>query len=242
MGIKGLSSFIKDYKTTKYIYNIGIKNLGIDTSLYMHKFCHIHKEPNCENVVSYFLNQNKKFLKWNIKPYYIFDNRSHFLKKETIEKRKETNKNVVCKDFYISLIEEFDKKNITYEISPVDIEAEQYASFLIKENKIDAILTDDLDSLTFGCETVITKLNANGSCLEIKLTDLLKNLDLSQEKFVCMCIMCGSDFNKNGLKNYGPVKSYKYITKNEIDSIIKFLTDNIHNFEEIYKLFTTYTK
>lgn len=240
MGINKLSSFIKDCKVETKIYKSGIKVLGIDTSLYMHKFCHIHTEPNCENVVNYFLNQNKKFLKWNIKPYYIFDNSSHSLKKDTIEKRKENNKIVVCKEFYISLIEAFKNNKIDYEISPVNIEAEQYASFLMKENKINALLTDDLDSLTFGCEYVITKLNSNGDCLEIRLTDVLKNLDINQEKFVCMCIMCGTDFNKNGMKKYGPVKSHKYVKENEISTILTFLTENVINFEEIYTLFKTY--
>jgi 5'-3' exonuclease len=244
MGVKGLSKFLTSLQlqtTLNIKESIDIKNLGIDTSLFMHKFCYVLSSNNSEiessKVINCFEKQHLRFKKWGINSHYIFDNKSSDLKNDTISKRKETNKQVVCYSFYTDLTNYFKENNIDFTLSPIGYEAEQYASILIENKTIDAVLTDDLDSLAFGCNKVITKLKPSGECIMYDLNMILENLKINKEQFILMCIMSGTDFNQKGLYKYGPSKSHKYLLKNDICNVKNFLTENIDNFEEINDLF-----
>lgn len=245
MGVKGLSKFLNSLELYQNI-NIkvdkqDIKVIGIDTSLFMHKFCYVlsSNESQIEsfNVIKCFEKQHLRFKKWGIKTHYIFDNKSNELKNDTISKRKENNKQVVCYNFYNELIEYFKKNNVDFTLSPIGYEAEQYASILIDNNTIDCILSDDLDSLAFGCKKVISKLKYTGECIIYDLETILNKLEINKEQFILLCIMSGTDFNQKGLYKYGPSKSHKYLLKNNIHEVKEYLDKNIENFEEINELF-----
>jgi len=266
MGIKGLSKLIGKYKKTDNLSIFKGKRIGIDTSLYVHKFCHISNKVNEQYkddkedkdgkddkdvigngdaddikkyMLIYFENFIKKFKKQSITPVFIFDNKSHKLKQDVIDKRNKMSdgKKVVKRCYFTDLQNMFDKNNIEYEISPELWEAEQYGSFLVKANKIHGFLSADLDSLVFGCSTLITNIKNKDTIEYYKLSDILENLEISFDKFILMCLIMGSDFNQTGLKNYGPVKALKYVQDNSISNIETLLEENMKNFQEIYSLF-----
>ncbi len=244
MGIKGLSKIIKPFLKTGHLSKFNNSTIGIDTSLFMHKFCNIASK-NCseENVYSsvenYFKNYSKKFVNNKITPLFIFDNKSHALKLDTIESRKKSCQNNVVKKAYFTDIQKFfDSNDIKYEVAPELFEAEQHGAILNQNGTIQAMVTADLDTLVFGCENVIIDIDKKNEIKYYKLSDVLKNLELTQDKFIYMCLMMGSDFNQKGVKNYGPVKSLKFVKEHTLNEIHDLLNNELDKFEEIYQLFT----
>lgn len=102
-------------------------------------------------------------------------------------------------------------------------EAEKTCSMLCHEKQVDMVLSEDTDVLAYNTPVIISKLSM-GECTLINMNDVLRELELTHEQFIDMCIVCGSDYSP-GLVGIGPVKAYKYIKMyNSIDNIIsKFI-------------------
>ncbi len=92
-------------------------------------------------------------------------------------------------------------------------EAEATCSYLNINNKVDAVLTEDTDVLAYGAPVFLSGINThNETIVEVKIESLLENLNLNQKEFTDMCIMCGTDYNKN-IPKVGPMKSHALITQ-----------------------------
>jgi len=103
----------------------------------------------------------------------------------------------------------FDIMNVPYYDAP--LEAETMCSDLCKRGLVDAVLSEDTDVLAYAAPVFLSKINtSNGTCIRIKYPELLKELDISCNSFLDLCIMCGTDYNKN-IFRVGPEKAYKYI-------------------------------
>lgn len=100
-----------------------------------------------------------------------------------------------------------------------DYESDMLCSYLSKEGYVDAVVSTDLDYLTFGVENLITKFdNADsGMVTQVKLSEVLNLLDLGDgdaedqmQLFVDMCILCGCDYTDK-IKGLGPKGAQKLI-------------------------------
>lgn len=102
-------------------------------------------------------------------------------------------------------------------------EAEATCSYLNIQHKVSAVLTEDTDVLAYGAPKFLSSINThNETCIEVKMKDLLTQLSMTQEEFTDMCIMCGTDYNKN-IPRIGPMKSYDLICKHRsIENVEKF--------------------
>ena len=80
-----------------------------------------------------------------------------------------------------------------------DAEAEAYASELCRIGYVDYVLTEDMDSLVYGCPRLIR------NCLDksIKRKDIIsiinyepmiQNMGLTDNQFIEFCILCGCDY------------------------------------------------
>jgi len=98
---------------------------------------------------------------------------------------------------------------IPYIEAPND--AEKYCAFLQRNNFIDYSVTDDTDSLTFGCQTVL-KTSIVKNIIEVNLEEILKKFKMTQEMFVDFCILSGCDYCKT-IEKIGPVTAYNSIIK-----------------------------
>jgi intein/homing endonuclease len=86
-------------------------------------------------------------------------------------------------------------------------------SDLCKRGLVDGVLSEDTDVLAYAAPIFLSKININnGTCIRIKYDHLLSELELKCNEFLDLCIMCGTDYNKN-IPRVGPEKSYKYIQK-----------------------------
>ena len=93
------------------------------------------------------------------------------------------------------------------------LEAETFASDLCKRGLVDAVLSEDTDVLAYAAPVFLSKINTTqGTCIRIKYDKLLSALELKCDEFLDLCIMCGTDYNKN-IFRVGPEKAYKYIQK-----------------------------
>jgi len=90
-------------------------------------------------------------------------------------------------------------------------EAEKYCSKLMKENKVDFVVTEDLDTLCFGSTNVVRGITSATPTI-IYLEDLLVALELSYTEFVDFCILSGSDFTISP-KGFGPATALKEFLK-----------------------------
>jgi exonuclease 1 len=80
-------------------------------------------------------------------------------------------------------------------------EADAQLSYLSRNGIVDAIISEDSDTIPFGCREVIFKLKADGSCESIRLDDVVNThipgFDLygfSEDMVISLCVASGCDY------------------------------------------------
>lgn len=107
----------------------------------------------------------------------------------------------------------FDILKVPYFNAP--LEAETMCADLCKRGLVDAALSEDTDVLAYASPIFLSKINtSNSTCTRINYTEMLRNLEISSDTFLDLCIMCGTDYNKN-IFRVGPEKAYKYLQTHE---------------------------
>lgn len=123
-----------------------------------------------------------------------------------------------------------------------DGEAEKTCVYLKKINMVDYVVSDDTDTLTFGCECVL-KTNIKDSIQELSLLKILKDFDMSYPEFVDFCILCGCDYCPY-IPNVGPQTAFTLITKyRNLETIIalnRYKIGEDFDYVTARKLFTNY--
>lgn len=104
-------------------------------------------------------------------------------------------------------------------------DGEHLCASLCADGKVAAVLSKDTDCLVFGCPLLITGTSKSCSYEKgvrvphldcVRLDKVLEGLQLTQNEFVDLCIMCGCDFNTNmsgiaAIKSYGLIKQHRSI-------------------------------
>lgn len=123
-----------------------------------------------------------------------------------------------------------------------DGEAEKTCVYLKKINAVDYVVSDDTDTLTFGCENVL-KTSIKGKIQEIVLSRLLRDFEMSYTEFVDFCILSGCDYCPF-VPSVGPLTSFalikKYKTIENVIQLNKYNFPNEFHFEAARVLFTRY--
>lgn len=124
----------------------------------------------------------------------------------------------ISKSDYDMTREMFDILSIPYFTAPS--EAETMCADLCKRGLVHAVLSEDTDVLAYGANILLTEIDPfKHTCVKIEHDVLLRSIDLDYESFLDLCIMCGTDYNKN-ITGIGPEKAYKLILKHQnIDKI-----------------------
>lgn len=127
---------------------------------------------------------------FGVEPYLVFDGaylptkaetaKERRLKREEAQKKaneliKAGNRKLAWKEFMKaagvtpemakSIMVELDMRKVKYIVAPY--EADPQMVYLERIGLVDGILSEDSDLLIFGCNTLITKLNDYGECIEI---------------------------------------------------------------------------
>ena len=123
-----------------------------------------------------------------------------------------------------------------------DGEAEKTCVYLKKINEVDYVVSDDTDTLTFGCESVL-KTNIKDKIQELSLSKILKDFEMSYTEFVDFSILCGCDYCPY-IPSVGPQTAFALIKKHKnLESVIalnKYKIGPDFDYVTARKLFTNY--
>lgn len=161
---------------------------------------------------------------------------------DKLERIKNQNVRVIYND--IELVQDM-VKTLCIPYFQAPSEAEAMCSWLTRYNILDGVLTEDTDVLAYGAKMYLSKLNiSTNTCTLVDYSNILKELQLTEEQFTELCIMCGCDYNQR-IKGIGPVRILKILRKySSIDNFIKseghkYADCEILNHKRIKQLFTT---
>ena len=210
--------------------------------------------------------KTSNYLAVNITPIYVFDGKPPQNKDDTIKSRHDKVKNAKEAMENNTLSEQEKNKlekqtvrltkeyvdDIKYLLTlmgvsyvQADGEAEAYASEMCRKGIVDYVVTEDMDTLAFGCPKMIR------TCLDksIKRSDIISIIDLetilskfemNYVEFVDMCILCGCDYcsslprvgNKtafNHIKNFKNIEAMLPKVKELPDGLETFVSENSGN-------------
>jgi flap endonuclease-1 len=237
---------------------ISIRNSGADLT---------NKNGDMTSHILGLFNKTINFLEKGIIPVYVFDGKPPELKKKVIDTRKNIKKKAIEKLQEATTKEDkikFLKRSVTITrtqmnqcrellkimgIPYVDApeEADSQLSYLCRENMVHAVLTEDMDILTFGSPRIIRNLSSNKkSPIEIELSTTLFNLGLEYEQFIELCILFGCDYclHINDIKSNKIFETYlKYKTiEGTIDKLKSegYVIPNDFEYKEAKKYFLDY--
>lgn len=266
---------------TEQLHNLSGKRVAIDASLIMYQCLLNIRNNNGEQFtnnnnkvtshISGIFYKIINLLSVNITPIVIFDGKPPEEKNPVINERQEKVKKAKIDMENASTDEEKNKlqkktvrltkeyiDDIKYLLKLLGVtylhiegEAEAIASELCRINYVDYVMTEDMDSLAFGCPKLIR------NCLDksIKRKDIIsiidlekikKDINLSDKQFVELCILCGCDYCSN-IPKIGQSKALQIILKYE--SIENFLKENktyeiskdyVDKYTKAYELFNIY--
>lgn len=132
----------------------------------------------------------------------------------------------ITPELYTPLINELIKQNVSYIIAPY--EADVQLAYLSINHLVDLVITQDSDSLAYGCGKVLFKLDSSGMGDEICYETIFQATELpirqfTPEMFLYLCILSGCDYLSNppqlGMKRLCP-----YVEKGKTpDRILQYL-------------------
>ena len=184
-----------------------------------------------------------------VKLVYVFDGKPPELKAQEIQRRSEQRRE--AKDQYIRALQAgdmvqarkfaeastvlrrdmvadakalLDAMGIPWVDAPSEGEAQ--ASNMAAEGTVDAVASQDHDSLVFGAPVLLRnvtisgkrKLPSKGIVINvqperIRLSEVLQSTGLTREQLVDFAILLGTDFNPDGFEKVGPATALKYLKK-----------------------------
>ena len=255
--LKFLSNY-PDLIKEKKIESFYGKKIAIDISILMYQVVIAIRNSGSDltnsngDITSHILglfNKTINFLEKGIIPVFVFDGKPPDLKRKVLDSRRNIRnksyekmieatteeekikyfKRTVCitKEQTDQCRELLELMGIPYIDAPEEADSE--LSYLCKNNLVYAVLTEDMDILTFGSPKIIRNLTSNKKVpIEIELDEILKKLDLTYEEFIELCILFGCDYCTS-LTELQPKEIYNhYINNNKnIDDTISFLKSEI---------------
>jgi len=130
-------------------------------------------------------------------------------------------------------------------------EADELCALLVKQHKVWACLSEDMDMFVYGCSKILRYFSLiNHTAVLYSMKYILQELQLTQQEFREICIISGTDYNTNIDENINLINAmryfYKYKEKNKEKNYIPFyqwLKENtnydidIHILEKINSMF-----
>ena len=230
----------------KALYTMQGKRIAIDTSIFLYKsLMNVRSKgdylKNSEGkVISHIQGlyyKTNQLLTFGITPIYIFDGKPPEEKSDCIKERnkkaneyKEKMENTenpeekkilekgtirIKKEYIDDLKHMFNLMGVSYIHAPG--EAEAYASELCRLGFVDAVMTEDMDTLSYGCpqlfRTCIDKSIKRPDIVTVfNFNKILEDFKMNHDEFIDMCILCGCDYCPT-IPKVGPVRAMRFIHK-----------------------------
>ena len=107
-------------------------------------------------------------------------------------------------------------------------EGEAQASVMARRGDVYATVSQDIDTMLFGCPRLIKNLSTTqkkkipGRNIWVKtppemitLADVLRDLDITQDQLIVLGMLIGTDFNPGGIPGLGPKKALKLVKEHK---------------------------
>jgi len=228
------------------LYTMKEKRVAIDTSIFLYKsLINVrskgdylrNKDGKVVSHIQGLYYKTNQLLSFGITPIYIFDGKPPPEKSQTIKERvkkadeckakmdattdKKEKQNLekgtirIKKEYIDDLKRLFDSMGVSY-IHP-DGEAEAYASELCKIGFVDAVMTEDMDTLSYGCPQLVRgcidkSIKRPEVITTFNFEKILEDFQMTHDEFIDMCILCGCDYCPT-IPKVGPVRAMKFIQK-----------------------------
>lgn len=208
------------------------------------------KDGNKTGHLVGLLNRSILMIENGIRPIWVFDGKPPDLKMKLIEERKKKKQIAEDKLSFAETEEDVLKyAGQTIRITPqmtedakklinllglpvveAPYEAEAQCTSLVKEGLAYAVVSEDMDCLTFGTPYLIKGIGSKENTItQIDLSIVLEELDVTMDEFIDICILCGCDYT-GSIENIGPVKAYNYIKEyKNIEGILNFVNEEKSN-------------
>lgn len=192
-----------------------------------------------------FLYKTVSILERGITPVFVFDGAPPELKKNTLDKRRERKSNAEkllseaqTKEEEIKHAKQAVRATKRHSETAQELlkclgvpyvvaegEAEKTCAELNISGRVDGVVSEDMDSLTFGSRLLLKSFFASAvkkdPITEISLEKFLKDIKIDHEEFVDLCILLGCDYCESP-KGVGPKKAVELILKHRtIEKIIE---------------------
>ena len=164
-----------------------------------------------KNIEEFVENTNSDFVINDIEIRDLYEKNNEILVKDC---EKLTKKIIYVTSYHIDSSKKlFDLFGIKYIHAPC--EAESLLAMLCKNNIVDGCISEDTDILPNGGHLFLRNFNADKNTIEeYCLHGILNNLNLTNDKFIDLCILCGCDYTTK-INGMGPITAYKIICKYE---------------------------
>lgn len=219
----------------------------------------LNKNGEIVTHLEYIYDQILKLHKHEIITLWIFDGKQPDIKREELAKRKlekqrlqlqyekspvynsnfpKHQKNfTINKNILTNLYQMLRLMGIQY--IKANGEADNLGSMLSKNEIVGGLITEDWDALPFGCKNLIKNFGTKEGMYTVNIQNLLESLKLTQEEFIDVCILLGTDFcptisGLEGLNAYNLYTQFKDMEKllehlnqvNQIDEIKYVIPEN----------------
>ncbi|XP_044076300.1 probable flap endonuclease 1 homolog isoform X1 [Siniperca chuatsi] len=242
MGITKLADLIRsdapDAISHKDISDYTGKVIALDTSIVMNQFR--AATPSLSPLTGLFF-RTLTFLEHDIKPVFVFDGKPPGEKTAVLKKRAEAagwsspNRTGTASSLTKDCLQLLKLLGVPVIQAPGDAEAR--CARLVREGTVDAVASEDMDTLPFGANILIRQLNAkkDGEVIEYSLPKLLEKLQISHEEFVDLCILLGCDYCEK-ITGLGPRRALTLIQKHRtIENVVLHINRKTHPVPDVWK-------
>tara|TARA_Y100000817_G_C16862108_1_gene546258 strand:+ start:8083 stop:9078 length:996 start_codon:yes stop_codon:yes gene_type:complete len=246
------------------LYKLSGKKVAVDASLVIYqqllsnrKGFFRNKDGKITNHITGLFYKIMNYLALDIELLFVFDGKPPENKQACIQERK--NKSLQAKESIETATDEAEKlkleklsTRVTQEmiddikkllgllgisyIHPEVGEGEAYASELCRMGVVDYVLTEDMDTMAYGCPKLIRKcvdknLKRKDIISVFDYKKVIQGINLSHDKFIDFCILCGCDYCGT-VEKVGNTTALKLIQK--YSSIEEIVSSTKYQFPEDY--------
>ena len=254
---------------TENLYKLSGKKVAVDASLIIYQQLlnktKIYKngDGKMTNHISGIFYKIMNYISLNIELVFVFDGKPPDNKQACIDSRKEKSNKAkelegkaktneekekfqkaslrITKEIIDDVKKLLNLLGITY-IHPDVGEGEAYASELCRIGYVDYVLTEDMDTIAYGCPKLIRRCvdrsNKRRDVVSIFHYDKIRDdFDMNYDQFLEFCILCGCDYCPS-VQKVGHITAMKLFKEHKtIDEIMKNTKfDFPENYKETFQL------
>ncbi|XP_071372998.1 probable flap endonuclease 1 homolog isoform X2 [Centroberyx affinis] len=217
------------------------KVIALDASIVMNQFRTAVPSLHFLSPLTGLFFRTLTFLEHDIKPVFVFDGKPPGEKRAVLEKRAEAagwnspNHSGTTSSQTKDCLHLLKLMGVPIVQAPGDGEA--LCAQLVRDGTVDAVASEDMDTLPFGGSVLIRQLNAkrDSDVIEYSLPKLLDILKITHEEFVDLCILLGCDYCDK-IAGLGPKRALTLIQRHRtIEKVVLHINRETHPVPHFWK-------